>query len=75
MVASMGAELTTLEQTNNEAYKRILQGVLDQGIILANGLNTSADTLMQAMSTDASIAGAVINSTMSESANTISSTS
>ena len=75
MVASMGAELTTLEQTNNEAYKRILQGVLDQGITLANGLNTSADTLMQAMSTDASIAGAVINSTMSESANTISSTS
>lgn len=75
MVSSIGQQLVGLEQTNNESYKRILQGVLDQGITLANGLDTSADALMQAMSTDASIAGAVINSTMSESANTISSTS
>ena len=75
MVSSMGAELTTLEQTNNEAYKRILQGVLDQGIVLADGLNTSASDLMQAMSTDANIAGAVINSTMAESGNTIHSVS
>lgn len=75
MVSSMGQQLTDLEQTNNESYKRILQGVLDQGVTLADGLNTSADTLMQAMSTDASIAGAVINSTMTESGNTINSTS
>lgn len=75
MCSSIGAELTNLEQTNNESYKRILQGVLDQGITLANGLNTSSADLMQAMSTDASVAGAVINSTMHESAGTITSVS
>lgn len=75
MCSSIGAELTNLEQTNNESYKRILQGVLDQGITLANGLNTSSADLMQAMSTDANIASAVINSTMHESAGTITSVS
>lgn len=75
MCSSIGAELTNLEQTNNESYKRILQGVLDQEITLANGLNTSSADLMQAMSTDANIASAVINSTMHESAGTITSVS
>lgn len=75
MCSSIGAELTNLEQTNTESYKRILQGVLDQGITLANGLNTSSADLMQAMSTDASVASAVINSTMHESAGTITSVS
>lgn len=75
MCSSIGAELTNLEQTNNESYKRILQGVLDQGITLANGLNTSSADLMQAMSTDANIASAVTNSTMHESAGTITSVS
>lgn len=75
MCSSIGAELTNLEQTNNESYKRILQGVLDQGITLANGLNTSSADLMQAMSTDANIASAVINSTMHESTGTITSVS
>ena len=75
MCSSIGAELTNLEQTNNESYKRILQGVLDQGITLANGLNTSSADLMQAMSTDANIASTVINSTMHESAGTITSVS
>ena len=75
MCSSIGAELTNLEQTNNESYKRILQGVLDQGITLADGLNTSSADLMQAMSTDANIASAVINSTMHESAGTITSVS
>lgn len=75
MCSSIGAELTNLEQTNTESYKRILQGVLDQEITLANGLNTSSAELMQAMSTDASVAGAVINSTMHESAGTITSVS
>lgn len=75
MCSSIGAELTNLEQTNNESYKRILQGVLDQGITLANGLNTSSADLMQAMSADANIASAVINSTMHESAGTITSVS
>lgn len=75
MCSSIGAELTNLEQTNNESYKRILQGVLDQGITLANGLNTSSADLKQAMSTDANIASAVINSTMHESAGTITSVS
>lgn len=75
MCSSIGAELTNLEQTNTESYKRILQGVLDQGITLANGLNTSSADLMQAMSTNASVASAVINSTMHESAGTITSVS
>lgn len=75
MCSSIGAELTNLEQTNNESYKRILRGVLDQEITLANGLNTSSADLMQAMSTDANIASAVINSTMHESAGTITSVS
>lgn len=75
MCSSIGAELTNLEQTNNESYKRILQGVLDQEITLADGLNTSSADLMQAMSTDANIASAVINSTMHESAGTITSVS
>lgn len=75
MCSSIGAELTNLEQTNTESYKRILQGVLDQGITLANGLNTSSADLMRAMSTDASVASAVINSTMHESAGTITSVS
>lgn len=75
MCSSIGAELTNLEQTNNESYKRILQGVLDQEITLANGLNTSSADLMQAMSTDANIASAVINSIMHESAGTITSVS
>lgn len=75
MCSRFGAELTKLEQTNNESYKRILQGVLDQGITLANGLNTSSADLMQAMSTDANIAGAVINSIIHESAGTITSVS
>ena len=75
MCSSIGAELTNLEQTNTESYKHILQGILDQGITLANGLNTSSADLMQAMSTDASVASAVINSTMHESAGTITSVS
>ena len=75
MCSSIGAELTNLEQTNNESYKRILQGVLDQGITLANGLNTSSADLIQAMSTDANIASAVINSAMHESTSTIASVS
>lgn len=75
MCSSIGAELTNLEQTNNESYKRILQGVLDQGITLANGLNTSSADLTQAMSTDANTASAVINSTMHESTGTITSVS
>ena len=75
MCSSIGTELTNLEQTNNESYKRILQGVLDQGIVLADGLNTSSSNLMSAMSTDANIAGAVLNATMSESAGTITSVS
>ena len=75
MCSSIGTELTNLEQTNAESYKRILQGVLDQGIALANGLNTSSADLMQAMSTDAGIASAVINSTMQEAGSTIGSLS
>lgn len=75
MCSSIGAELTNLEQTNTESYKRILQGVLDQGIVLADGLNTSSSDLMQAMSTDAGIASAVINSTMQEAGSTIGSLS
>lgn len=75
MCSSIGAELTNLEQTNTESYKRILQGVSDQGITLANGLNTSSADLTRAMSTDASVASAVINSTMHESEGTITSVS
>lgn len=75
MCSSVGEQLIDLEQTNEESYKRILAGIEAQGIELANGLNTSATELMEAMSTDANIAGAVLNSTMSESAGTITSVS
>ena len=62
MCSSVGASLANLEQTNNEAYRNVLQGVLDQGVVLADGLNTSSAALMQAMSTDASVASAAVNS-------------
>lgn len=75
MCSSVGEQLIGLEQTNEESYKRILAGVEAQGIELANGLDTSAAKLMEAMSTDANIASAVLNSTMSESAGTITSVS
>lgn len=75
MCSSVGEQLIGLEQTNEESYKRILAGIEAQGIELANGLDTSATELMEAMSTDANIAGAVLNSTMSESAGTITSVS
>jgi hypothetical protein len=39
----MGESLTTVENENNEAYKRILAGIEAQGFELANGLNTSAE--------------------------------
>lgn len=75
MCSSVGEQLIGLEQTNEESYKRILAGIEAQGIELANGLDTSATELMEAMSTDTNIAGAVLNSTMSESAGTITSVS
>lgn len=75
MCSSVGASLANLEQTNNEAYRNILQGVLDQGVVLADGLNTSSAALMQAMSTDASVASAVVNSAMHECSSTVGSLS
>lgn len=75
MCSSVGASLANLEQTNNEAYRNVLQGVLDQGVVLADGLNTSSAALMQAMSTDASVASAVVNSAMHECASTVGSLS
>lgn len=62
MCSSVGTSLAILEQINNEAYRNVLQGVLDQGVVLADGLNTSSAALMQAMSTDASVASAAVNS-------------
>lgn len=75
MCSSVGASLADLEQTNNEAYRNVLQGVLDQGVVLADGLNTSSAALMQAMSTDASVASAVVNSAMHECSSTVGSLS
>lgn len=75
MCSSVGASLANLEQTNNEAYRNVLQGVLDQGVVLADGLNTSSAALMQAMSTDASVASAVVNSAMHECSSTVGSLS
>lgn len=75
MCSSVGASLANLEQTNNEAYRNVLQGVLDQGVVLADGLNTSSAALMQAMSTDASVASAVVNSAMYECSSTVGSLS
>lgn len=75
MCSSVGASLADLEQTNNEAYRNVLQGVLDQGVVLADGLNTSSSALMQAMSTDANVASAVVNSAMHECSSTVGSLS
>lgn len=75
MCSSVGASLANLEQTNNEAYRNVLQGILDQGVVLADGLNTSSAALMQAMSTDASVASAVVNSAMHECSSTVGSLS
>lgn len=75
MCSSVGASLANLEQTNNEAYRNVLQGVLDQGVVLADGLNTSSAALMQAMSTDASVASAVVNSAIHECSSTVGSLS
>lgn len=75
MCSSVGASLANLEQTNNEAYRNVLQGVLDQGVVLADGLNTSSAALKQAMSTDASVASAVVNSAMHECSSTVGSLS
>lgn len=75
MCTSMSTSLADLEKNNNEAYKRIVQGVLDQGIELTNGLNTSSSELTEAMRKDMEVGSATINSAMHESANTITSTS
>lgn len=75
MCTSMGNSLADLEKNNNEAYKRIVQGVLDQGIKLTNGLNTSSSELTEAMRKDMEVGSATINSAMHESADTITSTS
>ena len=75
MCTKMGESLTTVEDENNEAYKRILTGIEAQGFELANGLNTSAEQLQAAMSQDAALASAVINASMNESGNTITSVS
>ena len=75
MCSSVGTSLAILEQINNEAYRNVLQGVLDQGVVLADGLNTSSAALMQAMSTDASVASAVVNSAMHECSSTVGSLS
>ena len=75
LCASMGEELIDLETNNKASYQRILQGILDQGIQLANGLDTSASELQTAMAKDAALASAVINSSMLESSGTITSVS
>lgn len=75
MCTSMSTSLADLEKNNNEAYKRIVQGVLDQGIKLTNGLNTSSSELTEAMRKDMEVGSATINSAMHESADTITSTS
>ena len=75
MCESIGASLAELEQNNNEAYKRIVQGVLDQNIELTNGLETSAGELTNAMMVNSATGSATLNSMMHESANTITSTS
>lgn len=75
LCASMGEELIDLEANNKASYQRILQGILDQGIQLANGLDTSASELQASMSKDATLASAVINASMVESGNSISSVS
>ena len=71
----MGEELIDLEANNKASYQRILQGILDQGIQLANGLDTSASELQASMSKDATLTSAVINASMVESGNSISSVS
>ena len=75
LCASMGEELIDLEANNKASYQRILQGILGQGIQLANGLDTSASELQASMSKDATLASAVINASMAESGNSISSVS
>lgn len=75
LCSDISNNLITLEQANNESYKRILQGVLDQGITLTNGLNTSATELMNSMQNNAQLTGAVVDSMMHESSNTITSVS
>lgn len=75
MCKSIGASLADLEQNNNAAYKRVVQGVLDQGIELDNGLKTSAEELTNAMAANLATGSATVNSMMHESANTITSTS
>ena len=75
LCVSISEELIDLEANNKASYQRILQGILDQGIQLANGLNTSASELQASMSKDATLASAVINASMAESGNSISSVS
>ena len=75
MCKSIGASLADLEQNNNAAYKRIVQGVLDQGIELDNGLKTSAEELTNAMMANSATGSATVNSITHESASIISSTS
>lgn len=71
MCSSIGEQLIGLEQINEESYKRILGTMLEAGVELENGLGTTADQLVAAMSQDASIASAAINATMVESGSTI----
>lgn len=75
MCSSIGTELGNLEQNNKDSYKRILSDVMQQGVILTNGLNTSSAELMKAMQSDAGTASKVINATMSEAGSTIGSLS
>lgn len=75
MCSDIGGQLIGLEQTNEESYKRILGTMLEAGVELENGLDTTADQLVTAMSQDASIAGAAINAAMVESGSTIGSLS
>lgn len=75
MCTDVGNELKKLEEENQESYKRIVQGILDQGIELEKGLDTSAEELMGSMMEDGTLFEATMNSVMTESSRTITSTS
>ncbi len=60
----MAKSLSDLEKNNNEVYQQILADMMQQGIELENGLNTSSEELRQLMDKDSSVTAASINSTM-----------
>lgn len=72
---SMSQSLVDMQTTNADAYRNVISAMIAAGAELDTGVAHNAEELSKAMASDVAIAEAAINTTMSESGNTISNVS